>query len=152
MSWAWSGGDLKKFFIGYEIAGSDAQDCPAPRQVVEKSHALGDMKRMVIRKIDDRCAQPNPVGTCGRLCECHLGSGHGLPSARVVLTDKEFVEIERVGVLDERDVAVERQRGMLAGLMDRHHKKGEFHGYPFTTILTSLPGTTISLTTSLPSM
>src|SRR5262249_45465991 len=47
--------------------------------------------------------------------------------ARVVFADVELVEAELVCQMDERDVALERQRRVLARLVQRHHEKRELH-------------------------
>ena len=152
MSWARSGGHAEEALVGDEVAWPDAQDGAAAREMIQKGHALGDVEGVMIGQADHRGAQADSMGAHGGLGQGHLGHGHGFPAPRVMLADKEFIEVERVGVLDERDVALEGERGMLRGMMYRHHKEGKFHGYPLIMMFTSRPGTTIILMISLPSV
>src|SRR4029077_622232 len=74
------------------------------------------------------------------LCEGHFRCRHGLPTAGVMLADKKLVEVEGIGVVDQRDIAVKGECGIFRRVMKRHHKKRKFHKCPQTTCdIFSLP-------------
>ena len=74
------------------------------------------------RHADDRSAETNAVRVSRCFCQCHLRRGHGLPTAGVMLADKALVETKLVGVVDQLDVAIERQRRIFRRMMQRHHE------------------------------
>ena len=96
------------------------------RQVIEEAHPLGEMERMVERRAEHRRAEPDAVRVGGRHRERHLGRGHRLPAAGVMLADVELVEAELVGEMDQRDVALERQRRVLARIVHGIMKNENF--------------------------
>src|SRR6185437_4075560 len=60
----------------------------------------------------------------------HLGRRHGFPTPRVMLADKKFIIAKLVGVLDQRNITIERQRRIFRGMMQRHHENRKFHSSP----------------------
>src|SRR5262245_35542453 len=106
-------GQAEEFFVGNQITGSDAQYGAATREVIEKGHALGDMEGMVKRKTNHRGAEADAVGMGGRLGEGHFRRGHSFPTPRVMLADEKLIEVQRVRVMDQRDVTIKRQRRIL---------------------------------------
>src|SRR5262249_50520664 len=103
--------------------GSDAQYGAATREVIEKGHTLGDMEGMVKGETNHRSAEADAVSMGGRLGEGHFRCRHGLPTAGVMLADEKFIEVQRVRVVDYRDVTIKRQRRILGWQMKRHHKE-----------------------------
>ena len=65
---------------------------------------------------------------CGRGRDEHLGRGDDLVAGRVVLADPRLVEAEPVEVLDQVEVALERERGVLARRVERGHEDAEAQG------------------------
>lgn len=46
----------------------------------------------------------------------------------MMLADEGFVVSQPVGQMDQSDIALERQRGILGRVMAGHHEQGKFHG------------------------
>jgi hypothetical protein len=125
-------GDVEQFLIGDQIAWTDAESHATTREVIEKSHPLSDMERMMKRQADHRRAEANALRMRGRFGERHFRRGHGFPTTRVVFADEELVEIELIGIANKRDIAVERQRRIFRRIMQRHHENGKFHSPSLT--------------------
>jgi len=47
-----------------------------------------------------------------------------------MLADKKFIIAKLVGVLDQRNITIERQRRIFRGMMQRHHENRKFHNSP----------------------
>ena len=131
-------GQAEQFFVGNQVARSHAQDDAAAREMIQKSHPLGDVERMMKGKADHRGAEADAMCMGCSFGEHHFRRRHGLPTTRVMLADEKFVEVERIGQVDQRNVAVEGQRGIFRRLVQRHHKKREFHDESLTGYLSRL--------------
>ena len=57
----------------------------------------------------------------------HLGRRDDLVAAGVVLADPRLVEPEAVEVLDQLEVALERERRVLPDRVERGHEESEAH-------------------------
>ena len=67
----------------------------------------------------------------------HLGRRDDLVAARVVLADPHLVEAEAVEMLDQVEVALERERRVLPGRVERGHEESEAHARHSTRNLTA---------------
>lgn len=108
--------------------GTDAEDQAAARQVVEEGDALGHLERVVVRQVDDGGAEADARGALRRGGDHQVGRGDGLPAAAVVLADQHLVEADALRVLDELQVALERERGVLPRRVRGHHEHAELQG------------------------
>ncbi len=43
-----------------------------------------------------------------------------------MLTDEKLVEVERIGMMDHRDIAIEGERRVFRRVVNGHHKEGKF--------------------------
>ena len=100
--------------VGNQGAGADAEHDAAARQVVEQDEAVGDHERVVVRQADDPGAEADVAGAFGRRGHEHLGRGDGFPAGAVVLADPGFVVAEVVEPLEQLQVTLQRQGGILA--------------------------------------
>src|SRR5262245_30497628 len=116
-------GETEEFFVRNQVTGSDAQDDAATREVIEKGHTLGDMEGVVKRKTNHRGAETDTVSVGSRLGEGHFRCRHGLPTTGVMLANEKLVEVQRVRVVNQQDVTIERQRRILGWQMKWHHKE-----------------------------
>src|SRR5262249_52297147 len=116
-------GETEEFFVRNQVTGSDAQDDAATREVIEKGHTLGDMEGMMEGETDHRSAEADTVSVGSRFGEGHFRCRHGLPTTGVMFADEKLVEIQRVRVVNQRDVTIKRQRRILGWQMKRHHKE-----------------------------
>src|SRR5436309_15809588 len=98
----------KKFLVRNQVARPDAKNRPPARQVIEKRHALRDFERMMKWQAEHRRSKANPMraGRCFR--ENHLGRGHRLPAAGVMLADEKLVVAELIRVMNQRNVKIGR--------------------------------------------
>ena len=72
-------------------------------------------------------AEPDVAGPLGGGGDEDLGRGDQLPAGRVVLADPGLVVAELIEPLDQLQVAVNRQRGILAHAVKRRHEDAEVH-------------------------
>ena len=105
--------------------GPDAEHEAALGEVVEQHRPLGDHVRVVVRDADHAGAELDVLGALGRGGDEDLGRGDDLGSGGVVLADPGLVPAEGVEVLDQLQVALERQRRVLAGGVERRHEDPE---------------------------
>src|SRR5438552_10191728 len=82
---------------------------------------------MVVRQRADAAAQPDVLRAFGRGGDEHFRRRDDLVATRMVFADPHFVEAELVEVLDEVEVALERERRILPGRMEGCHEKAEAH-------------------------
>jgi hypothetical protein len=83
--------------------------------MIEKRHALGDVKRMMKRHADDGRPEPNAVRERRCFRQRHLGRRHRFPATGVMLADEKLVEADLVGVADQLDVARTPATDSLSG-------------------------------------
>ena len=107
--------------------GSDAHHHPAAGHVVELDHAVDDHQRVVIGQRDDAGAEADVTGALGGGGDEDLGRGDQFPAGRVMLADPGLVVAELVEPFDQLEVAVDRQRGILADAVKRRHEDAEVH-------------------------
>ena len=98
--------------------GPDADHEAAPGQVVEQHQAVGQHERVVVGQRRHAGAQADVPGALGGGGDEHLGRGDDLVAGRVVLAEPGLVEAQLVEVLDELQVALQRQRRVLAHRME----------------------------------
>ena len=93
--------------------GSEAEHEAAPGQVVEQHGPLGDPERVVIADADHAGAELDVAGPLGGRGDEDLGRGDDLAAGRVVLADPGLVPAQPVEVVDQLQIALERQRRVL---------------------------------------
>src|SRR5207237_3280308 len=93
---------------------------------VELHHALRDIVGMVIGQRDHAGAELDALGAFAAGCQEHFRRGDHLPTRGMVLAAPEFVEAERVDLLDEIEVAAELQQRILADRVMRGEEGAEF--------------------------
>ena len=123
--------------VGRKRAGPQAEKKAALRHVVKLHCAFRNPQRVVIARADHARAQLDgacPLRGCG---DEDLGRRDDLAAGRVVFADPRFVESETIEVLDEREIAVDQQRRILAGGVERCHEDAEAHAVVHRRFLTS---------------
>ena len=113
--------------VGGERAGADAEHRAPVGHVIELDHAVGDDQRVVVGQADDAGAEADLPGAFGRGGDEDFGRGDQLPAGGVVLADPGLVEAEPVEVLDQFEVAVQRQRGVVPDAVEGRHEDSEVH-------------------------
>ena len=111
--------------VGGQGARADAEHDAAACQVVEQHHAVGQHERVVVGQRRDAGAEADVLGALRRGGDEDLGRGDDLVPGGVVLAEPGLVEAERVEVLDQLQVALERQRRVLAHGMERGQEDPE---------------------------
>jgi hypothetical protein len=100
--------------VGRQRARPDAHHRPPAREVVEQDHALGHPQRVVVRERDDAGAELDVAGALRGGRDEDLRRGDDLAAGGVVLADPRLVVAEAVEVLDQLQIALERERRVLA--------------------------------------
>ena len=113
--------------VGRERAGSDAHHHAAAGHVVELDHPVDHHQRVVVGQRDHAGAQADVAGALGGGGDEDLGRRDQLPAGGVVLADPGFVVAELIEPLDQLQVAVDRQRGILAHAVKGRHENAEVH-------------------------
>ena len=111
-----------------ELARTDAEHHPAPGEVVEHDDAVGEDQRVVVGQRVDARAELDVSCCPGRGGDEHFGGRDRLEPGRVVLADPRLVVAELVEVLDQLEVAVQRQRRVLAHRMHGRKEDPEAQG------------------------
>jgi hypothetical protein len=111
--------------VGGQRAGAATEHETAARHVVELHRTLGDHVRVVVGDGDHPGAELDVAGALGSGGDEDLGRGDDLAPGRVVLTDPRLVPAEAVEVLDELQVAFDRERRVLTRAMERRHEDAE---------------------------
>jgi hypothetical protein len=96
--------------------------------VVEQHDPVGEQQRVVVGQGVHTRSELDVAGALGGDGDEHLGRGDDLEPRRVVLADPRLVEAEAVEVLDQLQVALERQRRVLADGVERGEEDAEAHG------------------------
>ena len=121
------GVDAHHHRVRRQLSGPDAQHRAAARQVVEEDHAVGEHQRLVVGERAHAGAELDAPRALGGDADEDLGRRDDLVAGGVVLADPGFLEAELVEPLDQLEVALERERGVLAGRMERGHEDAEAH-------------------------
>ena len=87
--------------------------------------AVGEHERVVVGQRADARAEADVLRALRRGRDEHLGTGDDLVAGRVVLADPRLVEAEAVEVHDQIEVALERERRVLADGMERCEEDAE---------------------------
>jgi len=103
-------------------SGADAKHRPAAGHVVELHHAVGQHERVVVGQRDDTGAEPDVAGALGRCGDEHLRTGDQLEPARMVLADPRLVIVQPVEVLEQFEVALDRQGRVFVVIVERRQK------------------------------
>jgi hypothetical protein len=101
------GDDPEHLGVAQERARPDAEHHPAPGQVIEQDHPVGDHQRVVVGQADDAGAEHDFAGPLRRDAHEHFWRSDGLPAGAVVLADPGFVVVKLVEHLDQPHVALE---------------------------------------------
>ncbi len=105
-----------------ERAGADPEHRPAAGHVVELDHAVGQHERVVVGQRDDAGAEADVAGALGRGGDEHLGAGDQFEAARMVLADPRLVIVEPVEMLEQFEVALDRQGRVFVVIVERRQK------------------------------
>ena len=111
--------------VGGEGARADAEHDASPRQVVEQHHAVGQHEGVVVGQGRHARAEADVPRALCRGGDEHLGRGDDLVAGGVVLAEPGLVEAELVEMLDELQVALERQGRVLADRVERGQEDAE---------------------------
>ena len=114
--------------VGGEGAGADPEHDPAPGDVVEEDHPVGQDQGLVVGEGGDPGAEPDVLGPLREDGDGHLGGGDDLVAGRVVLADPGLVEAELVEADDEFEVALDGQGRVLADGVERGDEGAEGEG------------------------
>ena len=121
------GRDAEHVRVGGELTGPAPEHGAPAGEVVEQHEPVGEQQRVVVRQRVDAGAEPDVLGALRRGRDEHLGRRDDLVAGGVVLTDPHLVEAEAVEVDDQVEVALERERGVLPGRVERGHEESEAH-------------------------
>ena len=105
--------------------GTHAEHDAAPGEVVEQDDAVGQDEGLVVGQGGDARAQPDVRGALRRGGDEHLGRRDDLEAGRVVFAEPGLVEAQAVQVLDQLQVALERQRRVLPDRVERGQEDAE---------------------------
>ncbi len=105
-----------------EGAGADPEHRPAARHMVELHHAVGQHERVVVGQRHDAGAEPDVPGALRRRGDEHLRAGDQLEAARMMLADPRLVIIQPVEMLEQFEVALDRQGRVLVVVVERREK------------------------------
>ena len=111
--------------VGGECAGADPDHHAAAGQVVEQHHAVGQHERMVVGQRRHARTETDVAGALRGRRDEHLGRGDDLVAGGVVLAEPGLVEAELVQMLDQLEIALERQGRVLAHRMERGQEDPE---------------------------
>ena len=113
--------------IGRQRTRPHAQHDAAAREVIEQHDALRNPQRMVIAHADHAGAELDVLGAFrGSGDEDFRGSDDFHPG-RVVLADPRLVVAQVIEMLDECQIALQGQRGVGAGGVERREENAEAH-------------------------
>ena len=121
------GGDAEHVRVGGELSGPATEHGAPAREVVEQHEAIREHQRVVVGERVHAAAEPDVLGAGRGRGDEHLGRRDDLEAARVVLADPDLVEAEAVEVLDQVEVALECERRVLPGRVERGHEESEAH-------------------------
>ena len=111
--------------IGGQRTRTEAEHEPTAGEMVEEDGSLGDPQRVVIADADHAGAELDVARSFRRDRDEDLGRCDDLGTGRVVLADPRFVPAEAIEMLDQLEIPLERQRGVLSRRMKRRHENSE---------------------------
>src|ERR1035437_160477 len=77
---------------------------------------------MMVRQRDDARTESNPLGPFGDGCDHQFWRRYDFVACRMVLTNPCLVEADAIEMLDQVDIASERERWVLIDRMKRSEK------------------------------
>ena len=96
--------------------------------MIEQYGTLGDHVRVVVGDAGDSGTQLDSPGALGGRGDEDLGAGDDLAAGGVMLADPGLVVAELVEVHDQFQIALQRERWVLTGRVERCHEDSEVHG------------------------
>src|SRR5262245_60010997 len=93
--------------------------------MVEQHCSLGYPQGVVIADADHAGAELDVASALSRGGDEDLGRGDDLAAGRMVLADPGLIPAEPVEMLDQSEVALQRQCRVLAGGVERGHEDSE---------------------------
>ena len=108
--------------VMHQGAGADPEHRPAARHVVELDHAVGQHERVVVGQRHDPGAQPDVAGALRGRGDQHFRAGDQLEPARMMLADPRLVIIQPVEMLEQFEVALDRQGRVFVVVMKRREE------------------------------
>jgi hypothetical protein len=111
--------------VGGERPRADAEHDAAAGEVVEQHHPVGQHQRVVVGERAHPGAEADVAGPLRGGGDEHLGRRDDLETRAVVLADPGLLEAELVEPLDQLEVAVEGEGGVLADGVERGQEDAE---------------------------
>ena len=121
--------------VGRQGAGSDPEHDATARQMVEEHDSLGRPQRVVVRQRHHAGAELDAPGAGGCGSDEDLGGGDDLAAGGVVFTDPRLVEAEHVHVLQEVEIGLEGQCGVVLRWVERCHEGAETQVHDEVSVL-----------------
>lgn len=121
------GGNAEHVRVGRQLPRAAAEHHATAGDVVEQHEAVGKQERVVIGKRVHAAAEPDVLGALRGRRDEDLGRGDDLVTTGVVLADPGFVESQAIEMLDQLQIALEREGGVLAGRVEGRHEEAETH-------------------------
>ncbi len=100
----------------------DPEHRAAAGHVVELDHAVGEHERVVVGQRDDAGAEADVAGALRRGGDEHLRAGDQLEPAGMVLADPRLVVVEPVEMLQQLEIALDRQGRVFVVVVERRQK------------------------------
>ena len=121
--------------VGRQRARAEAEHRPSARQMVKQHDALRHPQRIVIRDADDAGAEPDVPGALGGGGNHDFRRGGKLGAGGVVLAEPRLVVAAAVEPLNQLEIALQRQCGVDARLVERREKNAEAQALAHGTVL-----------------
>src|SRR3984893_7081907 len=96
-------------------------------QMVEQGIAVGDIERVMVGDADHARAEHYAARAPGGSGDENVRRRNDLPPRGMMLADEDLVVAGTVQPFDKFEVALEAERGVFAGAMERRHENAEFH-------------------------
>jgi hypothetical protein len=120
-------GNAEHVRVRRQLTRSAAEHRATARQMVEQHEPVRQHQRVVIRQRVHAAAEANVLRARRGGRDEHLGRSDDLVAAGVVLADPRLVEAEPIEMLEQLEVALEREGRILPGWVKRCHEKAEAH-------------------------
>src|SRR5713101_9650910 len=111
--------------VSWQRAGADAEHEASPSQVVKQDGPLGHPKRIMVADTHDTGTELDVPGTLRSDGNKDLGRSNDLGAGRMVLADPGLVPSETVEMLDQIEIALQGERGVVTRRMERRHEDSE---------------------------